>query len=211
MSDYFDRLEKELRGAAVRQDAGDRANRRRRRAGVLARQSRPLLALAAALIVAVPTAAAVVVFQPDREPDALIRTAPKSLLASGQDPLWGTWEAFASDSTIGPCFGIRLIDPPGTQPGGTSEGCGVTSKPARIGGGSGPARTALFGFAPTAAQRVRIEAGGQTAREFPAHPTNDRRGAFFFASLPANPNKLPSLRVIALDANGQPIAPTTTR
>jgi hypothetical protein len=211
MSDYFDRLETELRGAAVRHDAGDGAARRRRPGGRLSGQSWPLLALTAALIVAVPTAAAVVVFQPEREPDNLVRTAPKSLLASGQDPLWGKWEAFASDSTVGPCFGIRLIDPPGTQPGGTSEGCGATSKPARIGGGSGPARTAVFGFAPATARRVRIEAAGQAAREFPTHQTNDRRGAFFFASLPANPNKLPRLRVIALDADRQPIAPSTTR
>jgi hypothetical protein len=159
----------------------------------------------------VPAAAAVVVFRPEREHDGLVRTAPKSLLATGEDPLWGKWEAFASASTTGPCFGIRLIDPPGVQPGSTSEGCGVTSKPARIGGGSGAARTALFGFVPAAAELVRIEAGGQTARQFPAHPTNDPRGAFFFASLPVNPDELPGLRVIALDADGRPIAPTATR
>lgn len=207
MTDYFNRLENELRSAVVRQEAGEPAQSSarplRRRFG---RMSRPMLALTAALIIAVPAAAAVVVFVPEREPDGLVRTAPKGQLASGEDPEFGKWQAFRSDSTSGPCFGIRLIDPPGVQPGGTSEGCGTTEEPARIGGGDGPPRTALFGFAPKAAERVRIQAYGQPGREFPTHQTADRRGAFFFASLPENPDKLPGLRVVALDGDGQPIA-----
>ncbi|MDP8968887.1 MAG: hypothetical protein M3N04_09830 [Actinomycetota bacterium] len=134
----------------------------------------------------------------------------KHIALDGEDPQFGKWEAFASNSTVGPCFGIRLIDPPGIQPASTSEGCGTTNKPARI-GGDGPARTALYGFAPAAAERVRIEADGQSAREFPAHATTDPRGTFFFASLPQNPNKLAGLRVIALDADGQPIPTEASR
>ena len=205
MTDYFDRLQEQLQAAAVREDARAQATSPTRPARRFIGRSRPLLALAAALIVAVPAGAAVVVFQPEREPDGLVRTAPKQLLASGEDAQFGRWEAFASDSTAGPCFGMRLIDPPGIQPGSTSEGCGTTNRPARIGGGDGPPRTALYGFAPTAATRVRIDADGQTAREFPAHPTTDPRGTFFFASLPQNPNKLPGLRIVALDADGRPI------
>jgi hypothetical protein len=209
MSDYFDRLERELRRAAVRQETGEPANSPARPAR-LARRSRPVLAVAAALIIAVPAAAAVVVFQPQREPDGLVRTAPKGLLASGEDSEFGKWEAFASASTSGPCFGIRLIDPPGMQPGGTSEGCGTTNAPARIGGGDGPPRTALYGFAPKTAARVRIEADGQVGREVPTHPTDDPRGTFFFASLPANPDELPGLRVVALNDDGERIASTTS-
>lgn len=211
MTDYFDQLQEQLRAAAMREDARAQADGAARPARRFARRSRPLLALAAALVVAVPAGAAVVVFQPLREPDGLVRTAPKQLLASGEDPHFGKWQAFASNSTVGPCFGIRLIDPPGMQPASTSEGCGTTNKPARIGGGDGPARTALYGFARAAAERVRIEADGQTAREFPTHPTSDPRGTFFFASLPQNPNKLAGLRIVALDADGQPIPTAPSR
>lgn len=207
MTDYFDRLENELRSAVVRQEAGSAgrssAGQTRRR---LARMSRPMLALTAALLIAVPAAAAVVVFAPQREPDGLLRTAPKTPIASGEDPEFGRWQAFVSDSTSGPCLGIRLIDPPGVLPGSTSEGCGITEAPARIGGGDGPPRTALFGFAPKTSKRVRILADGQPGREFPTHQTTDPRGDLFFASLPENPGKLPGLRVVALDGDGRPVA-----
>jgi len=205
MNDYFDRLENELRAAVVRQEADEQAESQARPPRRLARMSRPLAALVAALIVAVPAAAAVVVFQPEDESDGLVRTAPKGQIAAGDDAEFGRWEAFASSSTAGPCFGIRLIDPPGLQPGSTAEGCGTTDEPARVGGGDGPPRTALYGFAPKAAERVRIEADGQPGSEFPTHPTNDPRGDFFFASLPESPNTLSGLRVVALGGDGQPI------
>ena len=208
MTDYFERLQGELRSAAVRQDAGQRSDSRERPARRM-RRSRGLLALAVAVIVAVPAAAAVVVFEPQRERDGLTRTAPKALLASGEDPEFGKWHAFASNSTVGSCFGLRLIDPPGFEPGSTSEGCGATRPTARIGGGDGPRRTALFGFVPKAARRVRIQANGHPGRTFPTHPTTDPRGAFFFASLPENPSKLPGLRIVVLHAHGHPI--TTSR
>lgn len=207
MTDYFDRLENELRGAVVRQEAGTagRSSAGPTR-GRLARMSRPMLALTAALLVAVPAAAAVVVFAPQREPDGLVRTAPKETIASGEDPEFGRWQAFTSDSSSGPCLGIHLVDPPGVLPGSTSEGCGITEAPARIGGGDGPRRTALFGFAPKAAERVRIQADGEPGREFPTHRTTDPRGDFFFASLSESPDKLPGLRVVALDGDGRPVA-----
>ena len=206
MTDYFDRVQDELRAAAVRQEAAEQERAAERPPRRFGRMSRPLLVTLAALIVAVPAAAAVVVFQPDDEPDGLVRTAPKGQIAAGDDPVFGRWEAFASASTAGPCFGIRLVDPPGTQPGSTSEGCGTTDQPARIGGGDGPPATGVYGFAPAAAVRVRLEADGHAAREFPTHATTDPRGDFFFASLAENPDKLPGLRVIALAADGRPIS-----
>ena len=192
MSAYFDRVEEELRSAAARQDAG-RNRRIRRRPGRHA-----ALAVVAAISLAVPAGAAVIAFRPNRESDGLIRTAPRTIIATGQDPEFGAWEAFVSSSSSGPCFGIRLIDPPGPSAGSTSEGCGTSDQPARIGGGDGPRRTALFGFVPAGATHVRIQAKGHLGREFPTYAVAGRSARFYFASLPANPRELPGLRVVPL-------------
>lgn len=202
MTDYFDRLEGQLRAAAARQENAARSEAPRR----FPRPLRPLLVLGAALALVVPASAAVIeIFEPQREPDGLVRTAPREVIAKGQDPEFGAWEAFISESTAGPCFGVRLIDPPGVLPGSTSEGCGGTGgEPAQVGGGDGPPRTALFGFAPAEAEQVRIEADGNSGRQFPTQPVPSRRGTFFFASLPENPDDLPGLRVVPLGADGKP-------
>jgi hypothetical protein len=203
MTDFFDRLDDELRQAAARQDAAaSRAGNRRRTR--FSRRTRALLATAAALVVAVPAGAAVVdAFRPHREADGVVRTAPRDVIARGADPIFGRWEAFVSATSSGPCFGIRLLDPPGIEPGSTVEGCGTDDRPARIGGGDGPPRTALFGFAPRGASSVRIEARGREGREFPTHPQPSGGRPFFFASLPADPADLPGLRIVALAPDGQ--------
>jgi hypothetical protein len=199
MTDFFDRLENQLRGAMHRDPRARRAGRRVRR-----RLPRGALAMSAALLVAVPASAAVTGIWPQREADGLVRTAPKIVIAKGDNPEFGPWEAFVSDSSHGACFGLRLLDPPGVEEGSTSEGCGVTpGEPARIGGGDGPPRTGVFGFVPSAATQVRITAEGQPSRIFPTfrHPAAVA-GAFFFASLPTNDRK--RLRVAPL-ANGKPL------
>lgn len=200
MTDFFDRLENELRAATARQEAPARASSSRR----LRPRGRLIAVLAAALIVVVPASAAVIeAFRPYREPDNVVRTAPKTVIATGEDPEFGAWEAFTSDTSAGECFGIRLLDPPGPIPGSTMEGCGTTNEPARVAGGDGPERTALFGFAPGAAAKVRIEAEGNTGRTFPTYDVPGRTATFFFASLPANPEDLPGLRVVALTRDGR--------
>lgn len=201
MSDFFDRLEGELRASITRQQQGATRERRwwARRRGALA-------AVGVAALVAVPASTAVVdVFEPEREPDGLVRTAPPALIATGVDPEFGKWEAFVSKSTVGDCLGLRLIDPPGIAPGSTSEGCGITDKPAQVGGGDGPPRTALFGFASPNASQVRILADNHPGRVFPTHRSAERREAFFFASLPADPSDLRNVRVVELDADGNRI------
>lgn len=195
--DFFDRLEDGLRASTRHQAASDVRSKRRRRTMALAGL--------AAVVVAVPTSAAVVgVFTPEEESDGLVRTAPKVDVARGTDPEFGDWVAFTSKSTTGDCFGIRLIDPPGIEPGSTSEGCGVTDQPAQMGGGSGPRRTALFGFASPDAAKVRIVADNHAGREFSTHPIAEEARPFFFASLPAAPQELRNVRVIELDRQGNP-------
>lgn len=202
MTDFFDRLEGELRTSMVREQQPTAKRERpwwaRRRGG--------LAAVGVVLLLAVPASAAVVgVFEPEREPDGLVRTAPRGLIAQGVDPEFGEWEAFVSQSTAGDCLGLRLIDPPGIEPGSTSEGCGITKEPARLGGGDGPPRTALFGFASSDATQVRIVADNHAGRVFPTYRSGERRQPFFFASLPANPSELRNLRVVELDGDGNPI------
>ena len=202
MTDFFDRLEGEFRAAIVREQRS--AAKRPRRWRFTRRGA--LMTIAVATVLAVPASAAVLgVFTPQRESDGLVRTAPRTDIATGVDPEFGKWEAFVSKSTVGDCFGVRLIDPPGILPEMTSEGCGTADEPGQLGGGDGPPRTALFGFASPGATQVRILADNHAGRRFPTHRLAERPRPFFFASLPANPGDLRNLRVIALDANGEPI------
>jgi hypothetical protein len=134
-----------------------------------------------------------------------VRTAPRGLIAQGVDPEFGEWKAFVSKSTAGDCLGLRLIDPPGIEPGSTSEGCGSTKEPARIGGGDGPPRTALFGFTSSDASQVRILADNHPGRVFITHRSSTHQQPFFFASLPVDPSELHNPRVVELDANGNAI------
>lgn len=209
MTDYFDRLENELRSAVVREEAGERSElgapdattlcahvtpdagadgradhrgaRRRRRRGLCAR-ARPTVSC-----------------EPrpkDRSPPA--RT-PSSASGRPSPQTAPRDRASASASSIhpasSPAVPLRAAAPP-------------TSRPDR--GGDDPPRTALFGFAPKAAERVRIQADGKPGRDFPTHQTADPRGAFFFASLPENPDKLPGLRVVALDGEADSPSPRSS-
>lgn len=195
MSDFFDRLETQLRRAAapVAEPAAPRRPRRRALAVVTG----------AVLLAAVPASAAMLgAFEPQEEPDDLVRTAPKALVAQGNDPEFGAWEATRSQSTDGECLGLRLVDPPGPQPGSTSEGCGSVAEPARIGGGSGAGRTAMFGYASPRARQVRIVADNHPGRTFPTHPVAASDRSFFFASLPVN---AVNPRIVALDGDGREV------
>ena len=200
MTDFFDRLESELKVAAARQDAPAPERRKHR-----FMRSRALLAAVVAVAVAVPASAAVIdAFRPQRERDGLVRTAPRTTVTEGEDRYFGPWQAFVSDSSSGRCFGVRLLDPPGPIPGSTVEGCGTSNEPARIGGGDGPPRTALFGFAAPDAVRVRLQADGVEAREFDTHAVAGRQERFFFASVPRNPGDLANLRIVAVRGDGSP-------
>jgi hypothetical protein len=202
MTDFFDRLEDQLRASIVRERAPNASPERQW--SVTRRTT--VIAAGVATLLAVPASAAMLgVFAPEREPDGLVRTAPRGLIAKGVDPQFGQWEAFVSESTVGDCLGLRLIDPPGIEPGSTSEGCGVTDEPARLGGGDGPARTALFGFASPEASQVRILADNHPGRVLPTHRSAESRRPFFFASLPVAPNELRNPRVVELDPDGNPI------
>ncbi len=72
-----------------------------------------------------------------RVTSAVPKVMIKHIALDGEDPQFGKWEAFASNSTVGPCFGIRLIDPPGIQPASTSEGCAPPTNP-RASAATGP-------------------------------------------------------------------------
>lgn len=202
MTDFFDRLEDELRSAAARQDGAPASP------GRFSRRARISLVAVASLAIAVPASAAVIeVFRPERESDGLIRTAPREVIATGESAEFGSWQAFRSDSTSGRCFGLRLIDPPGPERGSVSEGCGTADAPARIGGGDGPPRTALFGFVPAAADAVRLETDAGQVAEAPTERTVTEGQRFFFVSVPKNPDALPGLRVVAVDSNHAPVEP----
>lgn len=192
MTDYFDRLEEELRSAHAHAEGASPVRKRRRV------RTRFAVAAVAGLIVAVPASAAVTGIWPQREPDGLVRTAGRTVVASGEDERWGRWEAFISDSAEGDCFGLRLLDPPG----GESEGCGPANEPARIAGGSGPPRAAVFGLAPAGATEVRVEAGRQDTKISRTYPNSTGRGPFYFVSFPTD--RLERLKIVAL-RDGQPV------
>jgi hypothetical protein len=196
--DFFDRLDRELQAAARRQSPATRR---------WARRPRLALVLAGLLVVAVPASAAVTgVFTPYEEPDGLVRVTAKTVIATGTSPEFGRWEAFVSRADVGACSGVRYIDPPGREPGGTtSEGCGPAHRwpVASTGGGDGPPRRALYGFTAPGAERVRIEHGGREVRWFPAHHHPAAPGAFFFASLPVE--HADGLRVVVFAGDGRVI------
>ena len=198
MTDYFQRLQEELHGALQRQTRQPPAPLHRRAWTAL--RVRPAIIVAVTALIAVPTAAAVTGLWPQREPDGLVRLTPQRIIASGDSPEFGAWEATASTSDRGNCFGLRLLDPPGPQGGTMSEGCGTASDVAVIGGGSGPPMTGVFGFAPDAATHVRVENAAGQSGNFPTYRVDGRRERFFFASLPNNDRT--GLQVVPL-ANGR--------
>lgn len=214
-TDYFDRLERELLGAAERER--DRRAPSPPDATVRRRGRRTAVAAIALTLLAGGTAAAVTgVFRPHREADGLLRLSERRIVAEGTTSDGRRWQLTASKSGAGFCFGLRLPYPvpPGVDPGAyatsDSEGCGGkepgTLTLATSSGGEGPlVSTALaFGTAPDQATRVRVEARGISRTAATVEDDAGLDGRVYLVELPTR-RALGPTTVVALDARGQEI------
>ena len=154
------------------------------------------------------TAAATGVFTPHEEPDGLVRTAPKSVVAEGATSNGRQWQLTTSDSDRGFCFGLRLRGDEPTQDG-DSEGCGGVGPGvltvSTSSGGTLKQNALVFGTAPNAARRIVVRTDAGAERTVPAvDDTIGVDGRFYLAELPVH--RLGSLTVVSLNAAGDPIA-----
>ena len=150
MKSYFDRLEREL----VKASRTRSANRRR-----------AIGFLAALVVVAVPAVgAATGAFRPYREPDGLVRLAPRTVVAEGETPAFGRWQIITSDSSHGECMGLRRLD--GLEAGSVGEGCGGPPGVGSSGGGTEhPNALLVHGKALPGTARVRLMRDGRAVGE----------------------------------------------
>jgi hypothetical protein len=194
MTDYFDVVRRELVAATARQNGAAEVRRR-----PLRRRRRLALVAFAATFLVVPASLAVTGIWPRTEPDGLVRKTAPLVVASGVDPVFGSWEAVVSESSAGRCVGLRLADPPGPEERSTYESCGGSGV-AVIAGGDGPPRTGVFGTVPGDAAEVEARTATELARRVKAYAIDGDR-SFYFAAFASN--RVGSIEVQALDTAGR--------
>ena len=200
----LDELGSELERVALERE-GRRQPRRAWRVRPVA-----LAAVFAALTAAGATAAVTGVFEPEREPDGLVRLAPKEVVAQGTATDGRSWQITASMSDVGFCFGLRRQPFPGASgTPSTSEGCGGpgpgTLTLATSSGGTIKQNALVFGTAPDRASQITVRAGSNVERTVPA--VDDElgvKGRFYLAELPIH--RLGDVTVIARDSRGVVVA-----
>ena len=171
----------------------------------------PALAAALALLTAAgATTAATGVFTPEREPDGLVRLAPKVVVAQGTTTDGRTWELTTSRSDVGFCFGLRSQPFPGASGSpSTSEGCG-SKEPGALtlatsSGGTIRQNALVFGTAPADARQITVRAGPDVERTVAAVDDSlGVKGRFYLAELPVH--RLDAVTVEARDARGRTVA-----
>lgn len=206
----------------LERDLRDAARRRSRRARLVPRRRRtaaPAL-VGATLVAAGGAGAATEVLDVgrqeatprERQADGLRYTAPRTLVAAVRTPLAGRWEMLVTDSDVGPCLGLRLLDDPSGP--GLGEGCGSAGAftVAHISNGFPVDRPELanrwklvFGRAPERAARVELRARGGFRRSVATHEGPAAiAGDFYLLEVPGTIRRA---TVRAFAADGRPLGP----
>jgi hypothetical protein len=201
VSEFFGRLETELRAAAVRKP----------------RRSVPVPAIAVAALLALAVAPIVFVLgsgsdsrdapDPGQSPrSALPRFPGERVVATGTAPVAGPWEivTYESERLADPesgevyqpaglrCLGIRLLDPPADHSGGLSGQCGEFPRTPGFGriqqtvpNVRGGAREILvYGRVPEEAALVRVTSdGGAAAETEPIEGPPGETGDFYLIAM----------------------------
>lgn len=133
-------------------------------------------------------------------------TSKRTVVATGETPVAGRWQATIAQSNYGLCFGLELID---IEPGALSEGCGGASETfdaASLGGGSSmPDTTLVYGPAPENAVAVRATGeGGFTQSAQTQEGPENFQGDFYVMEIPRN---VRDVEIAWLDSDGRTQGP----
>lgn len=214
-SDFFSKLDLDLRDLALREVAATKSRPKRRRRG----RRHSAIATAAVLLIggAVATATdllpigAKVPVRTIGGPHEPNRTGPRIAVATGRTPITGRWQMFWSRSSAGDCIALQFLDEPGPGAGSISEGCGGPqglTVGARVPiPGTPNAETVIDGRTPDDVAAVRVTVPGLGDRVAAVRPgPQDVPGNWYvvpFAGIPSRG----TVTVQGLDRNDKPLGP----